>query len=63
VASPLVLKKWISNRDVSKLTPLEVPSTNLETWAEAFVDTLTGEKLLKGNKICTFSQLVLTNRS
>jgi len=59
---PFGIEKWISNRDVSKLTPLEVPSTNLETWAEAFVDTLTGEKLLKATKFDISLKLVLTNR-
>lgn len=62
---PFGVEKWISNREVSKLIPIEAPSANLENWADLFIDTQTGEKLLKA---ATFDQsepafkLVLTNR-
>ena len=59
---PMGLFRYISDREVSNLTPVEVPSTNLETWADIFIDTNTGERLLKAATYGISLKLVLTNR-
>jgi hypothetical protein len=59
---PFGLERVIFSREVSKLTPVEVPSTNLETWADIFIDTQTGETLLKAATYGSSLKLVLTNR-
>lgn len=62
---PFGLERLIYSHEVSKLTPVEDPSANLESWADIFIDTHTGERLLKA-AIFDLSEpsfkLVLTNR-
>lgn len=59
---PFGLERVIMSCEVSKLTPIEVPSTNLETWADIFIDTHTSERLLKAATYGSSLKLVLTNR-
>ena len=56
------VERLIYSREVSKLTPIEVPSANLERWADIFIDTHTSERLLKAATYGSSLKLVLTNR-
>lgn len=55
----------ISDREIRGVTPIDKPSTNLETWANVFIDTHNGEKLLSAtifdNPEPNF-KLILTDR-
>ena len=54
---------FVTNRELSRFSPKELPSGNMHTWALPYLDLTTGEQLLDAEKtqFGTFS-LILTDR-